>query len=1781
MGGKRQANILSALITNFDTVEAAIEASENSAGSALRENAVFMDSLEGRMQQLTNTVQKKWQEALDTDLIKEAIHLITQLVDSIDFDDSVLVGLVDLLSIVANAIQGSIFGFKNLGNTLVAFFSAKALNQLGVTDWLTKLRSTSKQTVESITKDIEATKARISTRTELASRQSGTAQKSTLQKIAADEKLLKKLEEDKKALLQTMTPTERELIEVAEGFDVTKVQRQINGKKGAIAKRTNKLKAEKLTPEQIQSDAKIKQWNQEIEEGQKKIDLYNEKLKEANSTLNQTGDTMKQASGAQKAKSSATNSDTTTTGANTGAQAANQNARQGATSATVQQGAAIDSNTASLQGENAALTQNTSKWKSWAANAKTALGSFAKGALQTIGMMLAIQGILGLLDNVTEAIKNARKDDDPTFEDLHNTFEEMTDDLSEATSKLNSLESELDNVSSQILEIQSLGEISFTKEEELNQLKTRREELERQLEIQEQLAKGQQIKTNAAALDAAKAYMKEASSIDESREEFIEKETENVTKWTDSVGDLLMGAGAIMAVVPAIGWVAGAITAGVGAVTKFGGALIAQYSAEQKYDKQQTNKQAINNYAAKKDDYKKRMEAAYAAGDAEEYNKIKEESDKFESMMSDNIGEIVNYLNSVDYKTLSDTQKEQFEEFQRIVNQYSLKNGGSIVNVINSILKYDRYQKTGYDIDQIQEKLKRGEITEEEAANQIQEILDASPQLKAEFTSLGIKIDDVIKSYIVLGTTMKEDDSVTNSIDKISKVTNAFDELGNAIKEFREDGAVSVGTLEGLNEIFGSLDEFDELYKVLATGEGNLTAAVTSVANAYIGQAGILSDLTDEELDIMEKRLTALGVLNAKEVILAKKNGQQYLAEYLKNRGYAYSIDLGNYGTAEEAKLAIAQAAGLKIADITDDNIQALADQYGVDLKNYATTEEAKIAIAQARANAEADADMKALQRKYESGEIDEYEYRAGINAISDAVNFTDLYPTIQQIINNAYKDFEFDFSGRTGIGSEFDEVSSAWEKKVKEFENRLALITNERNLIQVEVDLAEARGGQASKEMYDDLIRSQIEEKQLLLDKKAALEEYLEKHKDSIDPDTWTEYNNAINETAVAIKECEVNIIDYAKALRDVDMHYFEQALDEISRLGEEIEFVMSLFEDDDMFDEDGNWTDAGIAKINLLRDLMTTAAAEAEMWQNRMTDLNSMEVDSTTGLYKFDKSTKDAIAADFQAMLDTGAISQETYDTYMTQLEDAFAAGGFSKELWTEWHNEAEDGYRNAISAGKDAQDQMIEMNDARIDAIEEGINKEIEAYEEYINVLKESLDAERDLYDFKKNVKKQSKDIASLERRIAALSGSTNAADIAERRRLETDLFEAKESLNDTYYDHASEQQSNALDKEAEAFSKAKEKYVETMREAAEDSESVINDMILNGIFNADVANEFLNRIEETYNIPLSEKLTTPWDKAAEQAISFKNQVGIVAGENIPASVTMISDSIIQKLGTDGKENPWNKALSMADKYADFLTTNEFSLDSKDLTTFEGQISKIVQGWNNVKTAADNAYDAQVRVATVGGNSTIGNESDNDDSTKTPTETVTMRHSGSADSNSYVDKNAPTIIDALNDVYYPVKGRTGFYVREGSFYSKTGWINEGSYLWKVDKKYAKGTIGTKRNEWALTDELGDELVLVPGANGNLSFMRKGTSVVPADITANLVEWGKLNPDMLKVGGGANINMINNAVNKPEIKLDIGEFLHVDNVDKNAMPELEKFVDRKMNDLVRQLNYSIKKFK
>jgi peptidoglycan hydrolase-like protein with peptidoglycan-binding domain len=129
-----------------------------------------------------------------------------------------------------------------------------------------------------------------------------------------------------------------------------------------------------------------------------------------------------------------------------------------------------------------------------------------------------------------------------------------------------------------------------------------------------------------------------------------------------------------------------------------------------------------------------------------------------------------------------------------------------------------------------------------------------------------------------------------------------------------------------------------------------------------------------------------------------------------------------------------------------------------------------------------------------------------------------------------------------------------------------------------------------------------------------------------------------------------------------------------------------------------------------------------------------------------------------------------------------------------------------------------------------------------------------------------------------------------------------------------------------------------------------------------------------------------------------------------------------------------------------------------------------------------------------------------------------------------------------------------------------------------------YAKGTLGTKRDEWAVTDEswIGEEITLAAGKNGQLQYLKKGSAVMPADISANLVEWGKINPDMTALANGIQgVNLMSNYVSKPEVNVSFDSLVHVDNCSQDTLKDLEKMVDTKINQFSKQMNYAIKRYK
>lgn len=119
LAGKRQANILTALMGNWDTVEKMMQDYADGAGSALRENEIYLDSWEAKSKQLTASWTEFVSHLVETDTIKGALDGVIGLVELLDTDFGravVTAGAASaaLLGVVAavNATKKAVAAFK-------------------------------------------------------------------------------------------------------------------------------------------------------------------------------------------------------------------------------------------------------------------------------------------------------------------------------------------------------------------------------------------------------------------------------------------------------------------------------------------------------------------------------------------------------------------------------------------------------------------------------------------------------------------------------------------------------------------------------------------------------------------------------------------------------------------------------------------------------------------------------------------------------------------------------------------------------------------------------------------------------------------------------------------------------------------------------------------------------------------------------------------------------------------------------------------------------------------------------------------------------------------------------------------------------------------------------------------------------------------------------------------------------------------------------------------------------------------------------------------------------------------------------------------------------------------------------------------------------------------------------------------------------------------------------------------------------------------------------------
>lgn len=223
--------------------------------------------------------------------------------------------------------------------------------------------------------------------------------------------------------------------------------------------------------------------------------------------------------------------------------------------------------------------------------------------------------------------------------------------------------------------------------------------------------------------------------------------------------------------------------------------------------------------------------------------------------------------------------------------------------------------------------------------------------------------------------------------------------------------------------------------------------------------------------------------------------------------------------------------------------------------------------------------------------------------------------------------------------------------------------------------------------------------------------------------------------------------------ALRD-DVYWrtYERAHDAAKKYADIISGIKDLISEDMYFDKNGKLTKWGLSQVANIVKQYETARTEVQNYSNDIENLNNL-----------------------------------------------YAEGYYTEREYFDKLNELQTGMLDNASSMKSNINEIIDM-------YKQMAKSELDALLDLIDARNEALTAKKAYYDYDKTIKDKTKDIQALEAQIGALEGVETAEAKAKKAKLQADLAEAKEDLDDTVKQHMFELSQKGLDELKETLQNA---------------------------------------------------------------------------------------------------------------------------------------------------------------------------------------------------------------------------------------------------------------------------------------------------------------------------------------------------------------------------------------
>lgn len=745
---KYNANIVSGLLSDFSLAEDSLKSANESAGSAMRENEVYLESIQGSINRFIAAFQNMSNTVLDSGFVKAIVDVGTAI---INLTDSV-VGFTGAAPAFATAIAsfGAIKMFSGPVQEISQLLELARTNTEQQIGYIV----TAGQKLSSIPSKLRGYETFGIGKVDMSGYSEGSQQISDfIMKLAN----LDEQQRNTSVSLVKLTNTQREYIDTM----VKSIQTGTAVSGQAYMNQLNSMNLDEATKQNIVSTLGLSDAY-----GSYNIvstEVINSKLADAQVTKTLGTETAKVAKDAVAA-------------------------------------------TVSMQGQaiaTKAVTNAQRALNTVMAVGKQLLMSFAVGAV-----IAGIQALISWVDKIHVSLEEANE-----------KLEQSSTEYDNVTSSIESMNSQLKELNSQIKEIQNSGELSLTDEEDLANLKEEKEILEMQLELERMKAEEARKQVAEDTVTAANKYNKETGSLGVS---ITDVQSYGDTANTNLTGYMNSGNLELLLV-------------------------------------------AYNQLIKLRDD---------AFGNPELYNKYNSQLSEVKSQILDISDELMGYknkLDSVDYDSLTQEQKEMYD---------------SIKESIESILYYtDReyYIRIKIEADGYEDA--RQEIIKYAQDNGISSVEDLSYELgNADWSS---NVNQFLTDMQAAG--IGTESIAASMIDSINGVSDSLDGASNSSNNFASEISKQyeeLDTLQGAYKTVRDAIEEHNRYGIitadtlqeLATLDSKYTSCLYDENGQLNINSGTLANVTSSYTtltDAVYENIKALKIKNAIDQVENLKSGEQ------------------------------------------------------------------------------------------------------------------------------------------------------------------------------------------------------------------------------------------------------------------------------------------------------------------------------------------------------------------------------------------------------------------------------------------------------------------------------------------------------------------------------------------------------------------------------------------------------------------------------------------------------------------------------------------------------------------------------------------------------------------------------------------------------------------------------------------------------------------------------------------------------------------------------------------